>query len=118
MLVTIIGYGCTNQVMEEEEGNIGNPRVKGWNLTIHNVAKLEKKSKQKGEKDANTMWEEMAHCIAEAVLRVVRVPRWGGGKLRELRPCSFQWEIWGVGWVSVGKGGKEWVRVGKSGIFF
>ena len=35
-----------------------------------------------------------------------------------LRPCSFQWEIWGVGWVSVGKGGKEWVRVGKSGIFF
>ena len=34
------------------------------------------------------------------------------------RPCSFQWEIWGVGWVSVGKGGKKWVRVGKSGIFF
>ena len=23
-----------------------------------------------------------------------------------------------MGWVSVGKGGKEWVRVGKSGIFF
>lgn len=26
----------------------------------------------------------MAHCIAEAVLRVVRVSRWGGRKLREL----------------------------------
>ena len=34
------------------------------------------------------------------------------------RLCSFQWKIWGVGWVSVGKGGKKWVRVGKSGIFF
>ena len=35
-----------------------------------------------------------------------------------IRPCSFQWEMTGVGWVSVGKAGKEWVRVGKSGIFF
>lgn len=40
--MTIIGYGCTNQEMEGEEGNIGNPRVKGWNLTIHDVAKFEK----------------------------------------------------------------------------
>ena len=28
-----------------------------------------------------------------------------------LRPCSFQWEIWGVGWVSMEKGegvGESW----------
>ena len=35
-----------------------------------------------------------------------------------VRSCSFQWEMMGVGLMSVGNEGKKWVRVGKCGIFF